>query len=173
MGINKLKVVLTEEAQAFLDAQPFKAQQKIYYNIFKVEEGLMKIDIFKKQTNSSLNAMARGMTFGVCSMVSSVLRLDWYHLDLLYVDERYRRHHVGTDLINCIKKISLQYELTGIKLETWDFQARDFYVKNGFTIFGELRDCPPGTIVFYLKYTFKNEEKMAQRIFSVAARNAV
>ena len=26
----------TEEAQAFLDAQPFKAQQKIYYNIFKV-----------------------------------------------------------------------------------------------------------------------------------------
>lgn len=28
MGINKLKVVLTEEAQAFLDAQPFKAQQK-------------------------------------------------------------------------------------------------------------------------------------------------
>lgn len=30
MGINKLKVVLTEEAQAFFDAQPFKAQQKIY-----------------------------------------------------------------------------------------------------------------------------------------------
>lgn len=28
MGINKLKVVLTEETQAFLDAQPFKAQQK-------------------------------------------------------------------------------------------------------------------------------------------------
>ena len=30
MGINKLKVMLTEEAQAFLDAQPFKAQQKRY-----------------------------------------------------------------------------------------------------------------------------------------------
>ena len=43
MGINKLKVVLTEEAQAFLDAQPFKAQKKIYYNIFKVEEGVMKV----------------------------------------------------------------------------------------------------------------------------------
>ena len=43
MGINKLKVVLTEEAQASLDAQPFKAQQKIYYNIFKVEEGVMKV----------------------------------------------------------------------------------------------------------------------------------
>ena len=30
MGINKLKVMLTEEAQAFLDAQPFKTQQKRY-----------------------------------------------------------------------------------------------------------------------------------------------
>ena len=37
------------KAQAFLDAQPFKAQQKIFYNIFKVEEGVMKVDIFKKQ----------------------------------------------------------------------------------------------------------------------------
>ena len=54
MGINKLKVVLTEEAQAFLDAQPFKAQQKIYYNIFKVEEGVMKVDIFKKLGNTEI-----------------------------------------------------------------------------------------------------------------------
>lgn len=54
MGINKLKVVLTEEAQAFLDAQPFKAQQKIYYNIFKVEEGVMKVDIFKKLENTEI-----------------------------------------------------------------------------------------------------------------------
>lgn len=52
MAINKLKVVLTEEAQAFLDAQPFKAQQKIYY-IFKVEEGVMKVDIFKKLENTA------------------------------------------------------------------------------------------------------------------------
>ena len=54
MAINKLKVVLTEEAQAFLDAQPFKAQQKIYYNIFKVEEGVMKVDIFKKLENTEI-----------------------------------------------------------------------------------------------------------------------
>lgn len=54
MGIGKLKVVLTEEAQAFLDAQPFKAQQKIYYNIFKVEEGVMKVDIFKKLGNTDI-----------------------------------------------------------------------------------------------------------------------
>ena len=54
MGINKLKVVLTEEAKGFLDEQPLKVQQKIYYNIFKVEEGVMKVDIFKKLENTNI-----------------------------------------------------------------------------------------------------------------------
>ena len=65
MGINKLKVVLTEEAQAFLDAQPFKAQQKIYYNIFKVEEGVMKVDIFKKLENTEIREF-RTLYNGIC-----------------------------------------------------------------------------------------------------------
>ena len=65
MGINKLKVVLTEEAQVFLDAQPFKAQQKIYYNIFKVEEGVMKVDIFKKLENTEIWEF-RTLYNGIC-----------------------------------------------------------------------------------------------------------
>lgn len=65
MGINKLKVVLTEEAQAFLDTQPFKAQQKIYYNIFKVEEGVIKVDIFKKLENTEIWEF-RTLYNGIC-----------------------------------------------------------------------------------------------------------
>lgn len=65
MGITKLKVLLTEEAQAFLDAQPFKAQQKIYYNIFKVEEGVMKVDIFKKLENTEIWEF-RTLYNGIC-----------------------------------------------------------------------------------------------------------
>ena len=65
MGIHKLKVVLTEEAQAFLDAQPFKAQQKIYYNIFKVEEGVMKVDIFNKLENTEIWEF-RTLYNGIC-----------------------------------------------------------------------------------------------------------
>ena len=65
MGITKLKVLLTEEAQAFLDAQPFKAQQKIYYNIFKVEEGVMKVDIFKKLENTEICEF-RTLYNGIC-----------------------------------------------------------------------------------------------------------
>ena len=65
MGIKKLKVVLTEEAQDFLDAQPLKAQQKIYYNIFKVEEGVREADIFKKLENTDIWEF-RTLYNGIC-----------------------------------------------------------------------------------------------------------
>lgn len=65
MGINKLKVVLTEEAKGFLDEQLLKVQQKIYYNIFKVEEGVMKVDIFKKLENTNIWEF-RTLYDGIC-----------------------------------------------------------------------------------------------------------
>lgn len=45
--------------------QPFKAQQKIYYNIFKVEEGVMKVDIFKKLENTEIWEF-RTLYNGIC-----------------------------------------------------------------------------------------------------------
>lgn len=48
------KVVLMKEASAFIEKQPLKAQQKIYYNIFKVEEGVMEVEIFKKLENTEI-----------------------------------------------------------------------------------------------------------------------
>jgi hypothetical protein len=36
-------------------------------------------------------------------------------------------------------------------LDTFDFQARDFYERNGYELFGALDDCPPGHKRYYLK----------------------
>lgn len=65
MGFRKIRVMLTKEAQAFLDAQSIKVQRKIYYNIFKVEEGVMKSDIFKKLENTDIWEF-RTLYDGIC-----------------------------------------------------------------------------------------------------------
>jgi hypothetical protein len=36
-------------------------------------------------------------------------------------------------------------------LDTFDFQARGFYERNGYELFGTLDDCPPGHKRYYLK----------------------
>ena len=79
------------------------------------------------------------------------IQYNWYFLDLLYVDEEYRGQDVGTNLIKEIEAFAKKENLTGVRMETWDFQARGFYEKNGYVVFAEIKDCPPGTIDYYLK----------------------
>lgn len=76
---------------------------------------------------------------------------NWYFLDLLYVNEEYRKRNIGTNLIKKIEEFAKKEHLTGIRMETWDFQAKGFYEKNGYSVFAEIKDCPPGTIDYYLK----------------------
>ncbi len=79
------------------------------------------------------------------------IEYNWYFLDLLYVDEEYRKRNIGTNLIKEIEKLAREKHLTGIRMETWDFQAKGFYEKNGYSVFAEIKNCPPGTIDYYLK----------------------
>ena len=83
------------------------------------------------------------------------LQYNWYFLDLLYVDKEYRNQDVGTNLIIAIEEYAQKENLTGVRMETWDFQAKGFYEKMGYTVWAEIKDCPPGTIDYYLKKELK------------------
>ena len=72
-----------------------------------------------------------------------------------FVDEEYRNRNIGTNLIKEIEKFALKEHLTGVRMETWNFQAKGFYEKNGYSVFGEIKNCPPGTIDYHLKKEFK------------------
>ena len=76
---------------------------------------------------------------------------NWYFLDMFYIDEEYRGRDIGTNLIKQIEEFAKKENLTGVRMETWDFQAREFYEKNGYSVFAEIKDCPPGTIDYFLK----------------------
>lgn len=47
MAIPNFKVLLTDEATAFIRSLPEKAQRKITYNILRVEGGEMDKNLFK------------------------------------------------------------------------------------------------------------------------------
>ena len=83
-----------------------------------------------------------------------VIKYNWYFLDLLYVDEEYRGQDIGTKLINEIEKLAKSKKLIGVRMETWDFQAREFYEKNGYEVYATFEDCPPGTVDNFLRKRF-------------------
>lgn len=72
------------------------------------------------------------------------------HIKLFWVSEAYRGKGLG-------KKLLKNIELEGIKkgakisyLETFGFQARDFYIKNGYEVFSQL-DYPDGNVIYFMK----------------------
>lgn len=65
MEAKTIKVILSEEAENFVRLQPIKAQQKITYNIRKLESGVMDKDLFKKLDNSEIWEL-RTLFSGIC-----------------------------------------------------------------------------------------------------------
>ena len=75
------------------------------------------------------------------------------YIDTLWVDEKYRDKGIGSNLLAEIEKTAKDKGCYLIHLDTFDFQAKVFYEKQGYEIFGILDDCPKGHCRYYLKKT--------------------
>ncbi|MDO4171179.1 MAG: type II toxin-antitoxin system RelE/ParE family toxin [Prevotellaceae bacterium] len=54
MNKYRIKVVLLDEALAFIRSLPIKVQEKIVYNYNRIENGLISKEVFKKLENSEI-----------------------------------------------------------------------------------------------------------------------
>jgi GNAT superfamily N-acetyltransferase len=71
-------------------------------------------------------------------------------IDLLFVPEAMRGSGIGRTLMARAEEEALARGCLAAVLDTFSFQARGFYEKLGYTVFGILQDCPPGHRRIYL-----------------------
>lgn len=80
-------------------------------------------------------------------------KMQWLDIDILYVDSNFRKHKIGSHLINKAIEYSKQEDLVGIHLYTLNFQAKGFYEKQGFKLIAEIKDWPKGITRYkFIKY---------------------
>lgn len=77
------------------------------------------------------------------------------YIDVLWIDEKYRHFGYGEKLIKKVEEDAIKQGCHLAHLDTFDFQAKDFYLKQGYDVFGELDDCPSGHKRFYLRKYLK------------------
>ncbi len=70
-------------------------------------------------------------------------------IKILWIDEGYRHQGIGSMLLQKAEAIAVQEGATSALVDTFDFQAKDFYLKNGYTIIGQLDNFPEGHQRFY------------------------
>ena len=75
----------------------------------------------------------------------------WLFVELLFLPEHLRGQDFGTAIMQAAETYARQQGLIGVWLDTFGFQARGFYEKLGYVVFGELPDYPAGHSRYFLQ----------------------
>jgi GNAT superfamily N-acetyltransferase len=134
----------------------FKCDIPLNEEVEMIEEQLMAYNLkikpmSQEQPYISINRCIKDESGKVVGgiIATSVL---WHilYIDTIWVDENVRKCGLGTQLL---KEIEHEAQLLGCKishLSTFDFQGKDFYLKNGYEVFGILNDSPKGHQEFFM-----------------------
>lgn len=80
----------------------------------------------------------------IAGCVGYALQWGCLYVDLLWVDEKYRRQELGSCLLQSVEEIGLGKGCYLSYLDTGDFQAKPFYLKHGYSVFATVKDNPVG-----------------------------
>ena len=77
--------------------------------------------------------------------------LNSMHVELLWIKQSYRKMGLGTKLLAEAEQAAIKNGCTFIYLDTFSFQAIDFYKKNYYEVFAVLNDFPDDIKQYYLR----------------------
>jgi ribosomal protein S18 acetylase RimI-like enzyme len=78
----------------------------------------------------------------------------WMHIHRLWVDESHRRAGIGRRLLEAAEEEGRKRGCLHVGVDTFEFQARGFYEKQGYGVYAVQEDYPAGHRKFMLRKTF-------------------
>jgi GNAT superfamily N-acetyltransferase len=80
---------------------------------------------------------------------------EWLMIDGLWVADAMRGRGLGRRLLLAAEAIAVERGCRGSWLGTFDFQAREFYERLGYTMFADLPGFPPGHSHYHLEKSLR------------------
>lgn len=100
---------------------------------------------------SPFNVTLRDAEGTIVGGAACEVRWHWLFVDLLWVHDDLRGQGHGTRLLAAAEGEARRRGCTKAHLDTISFQARPFYEKLGWRLFGTLEDYPPGHTRYFLQ----------------------
>lgn len=108
-----------------------------------------------KEVSRRYAVLARDSAGQVVGGLIAWISWGWCYIETLWLAEELRGRGVGRRLLEAGERHAVELGADKAYLWTASFQSPKFYLANGYTVFGQLEDCPPGHIKFYLRKTLK------------------
>ena len=80
---------------------------------------------------------------------------NWLFVNVMWVKEELRGQGYGAQLLKMTEEEAIKRGAQYAYLDTFSFQAPEFYSRNGYKVFGELKDFPPGHQRFFYEKELK------------------
>lgn len=104
----------------------------------------------------AVKLVARDAGGAVVGGLLGLTKWGWLYVDKLWVDESARGQRLGSRLLARAESIAMARGCVGAYLHTFEHQARAFYEKLGYTLFGTLDGYPAGTRQHYVFKRFSS-----------------
>ena len=110
-----------------------------------------QVPVTQERTGGLKNYVIKDKGEIIAGITSCVYRWGILYIDVLLVNENHRHKGLGSTLLQKVEQEAKAMGAYLSHLETYDFQALDFYLKHGYEVFGVLEDCPKDHKRYYLK----------------------
>jgi ribosomal protein S18 acetylase RimI-like enzyme len=77
----------------------------------------------------------------------------WLYIDRFWIKKDFRKSGLGTKILQMAEKEAIGRGCQNAHLDTHDFQAVEFYLKNGYKIVSKLANLPRGFNKYLMKKT--------------------
>jgi GNAT superfamily N-acetyltransferase len=117
-----------------------------------VHAGLRAFNVERLGPSNELpvRLVARAPDGSVVGGVIGHTKWRWMYVAKLWVADSARGAGVGTRLMQAAEDLARSRGCTNVSLDTFEYQARPFYEKLGYELFGTLEGYPPGYRQYYL-----------------------
>ncbi len=85
---------------------------------------------------------ARDEANAILGGIRATASWNWLHIELLWVAEDFRRRDIGKKLVQNAEALAREHGFQYVRVETTSFQAKPFYDKLGYQVFGILENSP-------------------------------
>lgn len=75
---------------------------------------------------------------------------NWLHIRALWISEEHRAKNFGKELLARAEETARALGCDRVRLDTFDFEAKDFYVKQGYAVYAALNDFPEGHTQYHM-----------------------
>lgn len=119
-----------------------------------IEHNMKELPEELKTPNENISFVLKDDNGNISGGITANMFWHHMHIESLWVDENLRGEGYGRVLLEKLENIALEKGCRFIYLDTFSFQAPEFYKHNGYEVFGTIEDHPKGFNQYFLHKRF-------------------